>query len=101
MTGSTTSQITDSVGSAVNGSSVAVSACGISSMSLSEMPCQPRIEDPSKPRPSSNASSPNARSGRVMCCHWPSRSQNLRSTICACVSAAHSSVSEGAASVPM
>jgi len=97
VTGSTISQITDSVGVSQNGSRSAVDATGISSMSDSEMPCQPRIEEPSKPSPSSKASSPNALRGSVMCCQVPSRSQNLRSTIFALVSPAHSSASRGAA----
>ena len=90
-------RITESVGDSQNGSSSADDAIGISSMSDSEMPCQPRIEEPSKPSPSSNASSPNALSGSVMCCQVPSRSQNLRSTIFACVSPAHSSAARGSA----
>ena len=55
------------------------------------------LDEPSKPSPSSKASSPNALSGSVMCCQVPSRSQNLRSTIFALVSPAHSSASRGAA----
>src|SRR5829696_9828530 len=54
-------------------------------MSDSEIPCQPRIEEPSKPSPSSNEVSSKAEIGRVMCCQVPSRSQNFRSTIWACV----------------
>ena len=71
----------------------AVAASGISSMSDSSMPCQPRIEEPSKPRPSSNADSSKARDRQGQCCHVPSRSQNFRSTSCACVWPAHSNVS--------
>ena len=53
-------------------------------MSLLSIDCQPRIEEPSKPRPSSNgASSLNSLIGAVKCCHVPSRSMNLRSTITA------------------
>ena len=99
MSGSAISQISDSVGASVNGSRIADDASGISSMSDSEMPCQPRIEEPSKPSPSSNADSSNAEIGSVMCCHVPSRSQNLRSTILAVVSRAHSSASRASGAV--
>ena len=91
--------ISDSVGASVPGSRIAEPGSGTSSMSDSEIPCQPRIEEPSKPSPSSNASAPNARRGSVMCCHVPSRSQNLRSTIDTRVSAAHSSASRASGSV--
>jgi len=99
VTGSITSHTSESVGAAVAGSMIAVSACGIRSMSDSEMPCQPRIDDPSKPSPSSKADSSNARTGRVMCCHVPSRSQNFRSTMAARVSEAHSSAWRASGSV--
>ena len=66
-------------------------------MSLSEIPCQPRIDEPSKPSPSSNASSSIDESGRVMCCHDPSRSVNLRSTSSAFDLRAHSSTVAGVA----
>src|SRR5207247_5096419 len=71
-----------------------LSAWGTSSMSDSEMPFQPLIEEPSKPSPLSNADSSSEVSGMVTCCHVPSRSQNLRSTIFARVCPAHSSRSE-------
>ena len=99
MIGSAISQISESVGASVPGSRIAELGSGISSMSDSEIPCQPRIEEPSKPSPSSNASAPNARSGSVMCCQVPSRSQNLRSTIETRVSVAHSSASRASGSV--
>ena len=69
-------------------------------MSDSLIPCQPRIEEPSNPRPSSNADSSNAVTGSVMCCQRPNRSQNLRSTIFARVSLAHSSASLASGTVP-
>ena len=97
--GSAISQISDSVGASVPGSRMAEVGSGISSMSDSEMPCHPRIEEPSKPSPSSNAPASSARSGSVMCCHVPSRSQNFRSTIETRVSAAHSSASCASGSV--
>jgi hypothetical protein len=96
VTGSAISQTSESVGASVNGSSTALAASGISSMSDSAIPCQPRIEEPSNPSPSSNADSSNAVIGSDTCCHVPSRSQNLRSTICACVWPAHASASCGA-----
>ena len=99
VSGSRISQTSESVGASVAGSRIAVSACGRSSMSDSEMPCQPRIEEPSKPRPSVNADSSSARTGSVMCCHVPSRSQNFRSTIAALVSPAQSIASRGAGAV--
>ena len=88
--------MSESVGASVAGSMIALAGSGTSSMSDSEMPCQPRIDEPSKPRPSSNALSSNARIGSDMCCHVPSRSQNLRSTISARVSPAQSSASRAA-----
>ena len=97
--GSTISQTSDSVGTSVNGSRIAVDASGMRIMSLSSIPCQPRIDEPSKPRPSSNADSSRAPTGSVTCCHVPSRSQNLRSTIETRVSAAHSSASRASGSV--
>ncbi len=95
VTGSAISQRSESVGASVNGSRIAVDASGIRIMSLSAMPCQPRIEEPSKPRPSSKADSSNEPTGRVTCCHVPSRSQNFRSTIAARVSRDHSSAVRG------
>ena len=85
MTGSAISQRIESVGASVNGSRIALAASGIRSMSDSEIPCQPRIEEPSKPSPSSKDDSSKAEIGSVMCCQVPSRSQNFRSTIWACV----------------
>jgi hypothetical protein len=78
--------MSESVGSEVNGSRTAEAASGRRSMSLSAIPCQPRIEEPSKPIPSAKAAASRARTGTVMCCQLPSRSQNLRSTILAFVS---------------
>ena len=66
-------------------------------MSDSEMPFQPRIDEPSKPRPSSKASSSIADSGSETCCQVPSRSVNLRSTIFAPASRANSSASPASA----
>jgi hypothetical protein len=98
--GSAISQMSESVGSAVKGSSTAVAGSGMRSMSLSAIPCQPRIEEPSKPRPSSKHEASSARKGIVMCCQLPSRSQNLRSTIFALVSLAHAIASSGFGCVP-
>src|ERR1700730_11224721 len=78
------SQMRLSVGSLVNGSITAVSGSGMTSMSLGAFNCYPRIEEPSKPSPSSKAdSSLNSEIGTVKCCHCPSRSMNLISTITA------------------
>src|SRR5688572_1613424 len=51
-------------------------------MSDALMGCQPRTEEPSKPMPSSKSASSSRETGRVVCCHVPGRSQNLRSTNC-------------------
>ena len=59
------------------------------------------LDEPSKPSPSSNAATSSARSGIVMCCHVPSRSQNLRSTIFAFVSLAQAIASSGFGCVPL
>src|ERR1700730_13793976 len=73
-----------SVGSLVKGSITAVSGSGMTSMSLDSIDCHPRIEEPSKPSPSSKAdSSLNSEMGTVKCCHCPSRSMNLISTMTA------------------
>src|SRR5437764_11651779 len=47
------------------------------------MPSQPRIEDPSKPSPSSNVPASSVAIGNEQCCHLPSMSTNLRSSISA------------------
>jgi hypothetical protein len=61
--GSTTLQITLTVGTSGNGSINTVSGSGISSMSETLMDWKPRMEEPSKPMPSSNISSVNASIG--------------------------------------
>jgi hypothetical protein len=98
--GSAISQTSESVGTAVNGSTIALPGSGMSRRSLSAIPCQPRIEDPSKPSPSVNADVPNALIGRVMCCQLPSRSQNFRSTSCVFCSNAHATASSASGFVP-
>ena len=55
--GSMMLQMSESVGSAMNGSITAVLGSGITSMSEAWIACQPRIEEPSNPSPSSNTSS--------------------------------------------
>ena len=55
--GSTTLQMSESVGSAMNGSMTAVVGSGITSMSDAWIACQPRIEEPSNPSPSSKTAS--------------------------------------------
>src|SRR5438874_1307961 len=73
-------QISDSVGSAQNGSITAVAGSGITSMSLAWIGCQPRIDEPSNPRPSSNTASSISLGGTVKCCQIPKKSLNLKST---------------------
>src|SRR3954468_18603706 len=84
--GSTMLQISESVGSFMNGSISAVSASGTTSMSLAWMGAQPRIDDPSKPSPSSKMPSLSSAMGMVKCCQRPRKSMNFRSTITACLS---------------
>src|SRR5271169_6630894 len=82
-------QISDSVGSAQNGSSTAVLGSGITSMSLAWIGCQPRIEEPSNPSPSSNTASSISLGGTVKCCQMPRKSLNFKSTataFCSCIS---------------
>ena len=81
--GSTMLQMSDSVGSDMNGSITAVSASGMTSMSEAWIACQPRIDDPSNPRPSSNTASLSSSIGMVKCCQMPRKSLNFRSTNCA------------------
>ena len=50
-------QMSESVGSAMNGSITAVSASGMTSMSEAWIACHPRIEEPSNPSPSSKTPS--------------------------------------------
>src|SRR5574342_1081933 len=78
--GSTMLQMSDSVGSAMNGSMTAVSASGTTSMSEAWIACQPRIEEPSNPRPPSKTASLSSSMGTVKCCQMPRKSLNLRST---------------------
>src|SRR5581483_10821127 len=87
--GSTMLQISDSVGSFMNGSITAVSVSGTTSMSLLWIGIQPRIDEPSNPRPSSNTPSVSSASGMVKCCHRPRKSMNFRSTITAFLSCAY------------
>src|SRR5437762_887637 len=72
-------QISDSVGSAQNGSITAVVGSGITSMSLAWIGCQPRIDEPSNPSPSSNTASSISLGGTVKCCQIPRKSLNLKS----------------------
>src|SRR5512142_1567710 len=76
-------QVSDRVGSVMNGSMNAVSGSGIASMSLASMLFQPRMEEPSKPRPSVKISSVNSRIGQVKCCQVPNVSTNFTSIIVA------------------
>lgn len=56
-----------------NGSKVAVARSGSRFMSDSSMVVKPRIEEPSKARPSSIASSSNIPAGMEKCCSMPGR----------------------------
>jgi hypothetical protein len=53
---------------------------GMKVMSDSLIAFQPRMELPSKLKPSVNESSVSLWIGMVVCCHWPRRSTNLKST---------------------
>src|SRR6266568_3464162 len=81
--GSTTLQMSDSVGSAMNGSVTAVEASGTTNMSEAWIACQPRMDEPSKPEPSSKSPSVSSLTGIVKCCQIPRKSMNFRSTIVA------------------
>src|SRR5712692_9649875 len=87
--GSTMLQMSDSVGSFMNGSMVLVSGSGNTSMSLAWIGIHPRIEEPSKPSPSSKTASVSSAMGMVKCCHSPRKSMNFRSTITAFLSCAY------------
>src|SRR5437763_16945160 len=76
-------QVSDSVGSAMNGSIKAVSGSGIASMSEASMLFQPRMLEPSNPSPASKISSVNSRIGQLKCCQVPKVSTNLMSIILA------------------
>src|ERR1035437_4459885 len=73
-------QISDIVGSWVNGSMTAVVGSGMTSMSEAWIGCQPRIDEPSQPSPSSNSASSISPMGMVKCCQMPRKSLNLKST---------------------
>src|SRR5437867_8067821 len=73
--------VSESVGSAINGSMKALAGSGMASMSEASMDFQPRMLDPSKPRPSAKESSANSPMGMVKCCQVPKVSTNLMSTI--------------------
>src|SRR5437867_5978505 len=76
-------QVSDSVGTAQNGSINAVCASGIASMSEASMLFQPRMLEPSKPRPLTNTSSVSSLLGTLKCCQVPKVSTNFTSTILA------------------
>src|SRR5512132_1390252 len=76
-------QVSDSVGTAQNGSIKAVLGSGMASMSEASMDFHPRMEEPSKPKPSANTSSLNSAMGQLKCCQVPKVSTNLMSTILA------------------
>src|SRR6185503_14722599 len=76
-------QVTESVGTAQNGSIKAVLASGMASMSEASMDFHPRMDDPSKPKPSVNTSSVNSAMGQLKCCQVPKVSTNFTSTILA------------------
>src|SRR5215216_5469060 len=76
-------QVTESVGTAQNGSMKAVAGSGMASMSEASIDFQPRMDEPSKPNPSSKTSSVNSPIGQLKCCQVPKVSANLTSTILA------------------
>src|SRR6185295_7919086 len=76
-------QVTDSVGTAQNGSMNAVAGSGMASMSEASIDFQPRIDEPSKPKPSSKTSSVSSPIGTLKCCQVPNVSTNFTSTILA------------------
>src|SRR2546426_3012410 len=76
-------QVSERVGSAMDGSMKAVGGSGLANMSEASMDFQPRMEGPSKPRPSLKESSFNSLKGRVKCCQVPKVSTNFTSTILA------------------
>ena len=78
--GSNTSQMSDSVVCAKNGSITAVSQSGISVMSDSLIAFQPAMEEPSNIVPSVRKSSSTIDRSKVTCCHLPRGSVKRRST---------------------
>src|ERR1044071_9061942 len=76
-------QVSESVGTAQNGSMKAVAGSGSASMSEASMDFQPRMEEPSKPKPSVKTSSLSSATGQLKCCQVPKVSTNLMSTILA------------------
>jgi hypothetical protein len=74
------SQLTISIGVALNGSTKTRSRSGLRIMSLSLMTFQPSIDEPSNISPSSSSSSPRIRATIVRCCHLPLGSVKRRST---------------------
>src|SRR5262245_2136170 len=61
-------QVSESVGTAQNGSIKAVLGSGMASMSEASMDFQPRMDEPSKPNPSLKDSSVNSAIGQLKCC---------------------------------
>src|SRR5580693_2993205 len=78
--GSSTSQISDIVVSAKNGSIVAVAGSGIRHMSDSLIAFQPAIDEPSNIMPSAKVSSSIMDTSKVTCCHLPRGSVKRKST---------------------
>src|SRR5215510_4457469 len=76
-------QVSDSVGTAQNGSIKAVLGSGMASMSEASMDFHPRMDEPSKPSPSLKDSSFNSAMGQLKCCQVPKVSTNFTSTILA------------------
>ena len=78
--GSSTSQTSDSVVSAKNGSIQAVAGSGIKFMSNSLIAFHPEIDEPSNIWPSAKVSSSIIVMSKVTCCHLPRGSVNRKST---------------------
>src|SRR5437016_2663486 len=94
-------QVSERVGSAMNGSMKALAGSGMASMSEASMDFQPRMLEPSKPRPSLKESSDSSAMGMVKCCQVPKVSTNLTSTILAPDFLACSRTPLGVASIPV
>src|SRR5262245_939795 len=76
-------QVSDSVGTAQNGSMNALAGSGMASMSEASMLFQPRMLEPSNPKPSLKQPTLSSPMGTLKCCQVPKVSTNFTSTILA------------------
>src|SRR6266568_529507 len=93
--GSTTSHVSESVGTCRHGSTNALAGSGRSSMSLSLIAGKPRIDEPSNPKPSLKVSSSSSFNGVEKCCQVPGKSVKRTSTTCTPASLARRMTSAG------